>query len=264
MNRLAIHESVAADLEPTDLITVAQQAEFDSVGLKVAHGPGAERWWSKGAGAEELVRMVDHLLASRVSVLDIGRVELGDLPDAVATTESYRGVLDLGTRLGAHFVTAAAVPSAQQVTDVVDLFGQLVLDCDAYQLIPLLVPQPDTSVATHGDALEIVRRVGGGLMINVSTAQTAFEIECLVMDAGNHLGYLRMLATDLDAASDDAVAGLLATVPVHVPIAVGSAVRSESRGTSSGDLLDRARGWYRTIDIMLEHPRARAERKRRR
>ena len=40
--------------------------------------------------------MVDHLLASRVSVLDIGRVELGDLPDAVATTESYRGVLDLG------------------------------------------------------------------------------------------------------------------------------------------------------------------------
>ena len=102
MNRLAIHESVAADLEPTELITVAQQSGFDSVGLKVAHGPGAQRWWSKGAGAEELVRMVDHLLASRVSVLDIGRVELGDLPDAVVTTESYRGVLDLGTRLGAH------------------------------------------------------------------------------------------------------------------------------------------------------------------
>ena len=101
-------------------------------------------------------------------------------------------------------------------------------------------------------------------MIDVSTAQTAFEIESLVMDAGNHLGFLRVLATDLDAASDDAVVGLLATVPVHVPIAVGSAVRSESRGTSSGDLLDRARGWYRTIDIMLEHPRARAERKRRR
>jgi len=44
MNRLAIHESVAADLEPTELITLAQQSGFDSVGLKVAHGPGAERW----------------------------------------------------------------------------------------------------------------------------------------------------------------------------------------------------------------------------
>jgi|GEM_PF-1689476 len=264
MNRLAIHESVAADLEPTELITVAQQSGFDSVGLKVAHGPGAERWWSKGAGAEELVRMVDHLLASRMSVLDIGRVELGDLPDAVATPESYRGVLDLGTRLGAHFVTAVAVPSEQLLTDVADLFGRLVRDCDAYQLIPLLVPQPNTSVATLADALDIVRRVGGGLMINVSTAQTAFEIESLVMDAGNHLGYLRLLATDLDAATDSIVAGLLATVHPHVPIAVGSAVGSEPVATNPGDLLERARSWYRTIDIMLEHPRARAEREGRR
>jgi hypothetical protein len=216
------------------------------------------------------VSMVDHLLASRVSVLDVGRVELGDLPDAVATTESYRGVLDLGTRLGAHFVTAAAVPAEQQVTDVADLFGRLVQDCDAYQLIPLLVPQANTSVATLGDALDIVRRLGGGMMINVSTAQSAFEIESQVMDAGNHLGYLRLLATDLDAANDaaafdDSVAGLLATVPVHVPIAVGSAAASgtaskQRPGTSSGALLGRARGWYRTIDIMLEHPRARAER----
>ena len=200
------------------------------------------------------MRMVDHLLASRVSVLDIGRVEFGDLPDAVTTTESYRGVLDLGNRLGAHDVTAAAVPSEQQVTDVADLFGRLVQDCAAYQLIPLLVPQPDTSVATLGDALDIVRRFGGGMMINVSTSQTAFEIESMVLEAGNHLGYLRVPATDLDVATEETVAGLLATVPVHVPIAVGSAVGSEARGTSSGDLLARARGWYRTIDIMLEHP----------
>ena len=39
---------------------------------------------------------------------------------------------------------------------------------------------------------------------------------------------------------------------------------SEAGGTTSGDLLDRARGWYRTIDVMLEHPRARAEREGRR
>ena len=131
-------------------------------------------------------------------------------------------------------------------------------------MIPLLVPQPNTSVATLADALDIFRRVGGGLMINVSTAQTAFEIESLVMDAGNHLGYLRVLATDLDAATDSIVAGLLATVHPHVPIAVGSAVGSEPVATNPGDLLERARSWYRTIDIMLEHPRARAEREGRR
>jgi hypothetical protein len=116
-------------------------------------------------------------------VLDVGRVELGDLHDAVATTESYRGVLDPGTRLGAHFVTAASLPAEQQVTDVADLFGRLVQDCDAYQLVPLLVPQPDTSVATLGDA---------------------FGHPPAGRRRDEHLGYLRVLATDLDAADDAA------------------------------------------------------------
>lgn len=175
----------------------------------------------------------------------------------MATTESYRGVLDLGTRLGAHFVTAGAVPSSRQATAVPDLFGQLVEDCDAYQLIrcwcrnrtPASGPPARRWTSSGGSAC--------GVMINLSTGQSAVEIESLVIQAGIHLGYLRLLATDLDEATDDAVAGLMATVPVHVPIAVGSAHPS---GAESGDLLDRARRWYRRIDAMLEHPRARAER----
>jgi hypothetical protein len=96
------------------------------------------------------------------------------------------------------------------------------------------------------------------VVITAGTDQTAFDIESQVLDAGNHLGYLRLLAEDLDGSKEDEVAGLLATVPVHVPIAVGS---HEPSG-SGADLIDRASRWSFLIDRMLEHPLARASRLR--
>jgi hypothetical protein len=253
MNRLAIHESAAADLSPTALVDVAAVTGFDSIGLKVAHSPGAERWWTKGAGSAELRSMVEHLLTNRVSVLDVGRVELG----AATDQQSYRGVLDLASRFGSRYVTASGVPSGEQLTSVTEQFGALVADCDDYQLIPLLVPVPGTEVATIAAALDIVRSVGGAVVLTVSTSRSAFEIETEVLEAGNRLGYLRLLAQDLDEATEDGAAGLLATVPVHVPIAVGSL-----GDYAAEDLAPRARRWSRLIDLMLEHPLAREHRLR--
>ena len=251
MNRLAIHESAAPDLSPTELVDLALRTGFDSIGLKVAHSRGADLWWRKGAGSAELGSMVEHLLTNRVSVLDVGRIELGGPPDA----DSYRGVLDLSSRLGARYVTACGVPSAAEESGVEQEFGQLVIDSDDYQLIPLLIAQTGTGVTTTAQALEVVRRGGGAVIITVSTGQSALDIESQVLEAGNRLGYLRLLAEDLDAATEDEVAGLLATVPVHVPIAVGSVVAPRP-----GDLDGRAREWSRLIDRMLEHPLARSHR----
>jgi sugar phosphate isomerase/epimerase len=253
MNRLAIHESAAADLSPTELVDVAQVTGFDSIGLKVAHSPGADRWWTKGAGSAELRSMVEHLLTNRVSVLDVGRVELGGVPNQ----ESYRSVLDLASRFGARYITASGVPSGEQLTPVTEQFAALVADCDDYQLIPLLVPVQDTEVATTAAALTVVRAVGGGVVLTVSTSRSAFEIESEVLEAANHLGYLRLLADDLDRADEDGSAGLLATVPVHVPIAVGSL-----GPYSAADLANSASRWSGLIDLMLEHPLARAHRLR--
>jgi hypothetical protein len=115
----------------------------------------------------------------------------------------------------------------------------------------------DTEVATTAAALTVVRAVGGGVVLTVSTSRSAFEIESEVLEAANHLGYLRLLASDLDQATEDGSAGLLATVPVHVPIAVGSL-----GSYSAEDLATRASRWSGLIDIMLEHPLARAHRLR--
>jgi hypothetical protein len=110
-------------------------------------------------------------------------------------------------------------------------------------------------VTTTAAALQIVRAVGGGVVLTVSTSKSAFEIEGEVLEAANHLGYLRLLAQDLDESTEESSAGLLATVPVHVPIAVGSLGHY-----SAEDLSTRASRWSGLIDRMLEHPLARAHR----
>ena len=104
-------------------------------------------------------------------------------------------------------------------------------------------------------AQEIVRKVGGAVIITATTDRSAFEIESQVLEAGNHLGYVRVLAEQLDATTEEQSAGLLATVPVHVPVAVGSA-----RPGDRHDLEARAHRWSVLVDRMLEHPLARDRR----
>ncbi|HEY5879931.1 MAG TPA: hypothetical protein VIU11_13550 [Nakamurella sp.] len=251
MNRIALQESTAPGVAPHTLVDIARRAGFDSIGLKVTHSAGADVWWHKGAGSAELVSVVEHLLANRVSVLDVGRVELGGPPN----DDSYRTVLDLASRLGARYVTASPVSSAAEVGAPADEFARLVQDCDDYLLVPLLLPAPGSSVPTDQQALEIVRQVGGAVIVTATTDRSAFEIESQVLEAGNRLGYVRLLAEQLEATTEDESAGLLATVPVHVPIAVGSASPGDRH-----DLDARAHRWSVLVDRMLEHPLARDRR----
>jgi len=250
VNRIALQESTAPGVAPHALVDIARRAGFDSIGLKVAHSAGADAWWHKGAGSAELHSVVEHLLANRVSVLDVGRVELGGRDD-----DSHRTVLDLASRLGARYVTASPVPAAEQLRAPADDFARLVDECDAYMLIPLLVPSPGSAVPDPARALEIVRQVGGAVIITATTDQSAFEIESQVLEAGNRLGYQRLLAEQIDGTTEADSAGLLATVPVHVPVAVGSVTPGDRHGLET-----RAHRWSVLIDRMLEHPLARDRR----
>lgn len=252
VNRLVLHESVA-ELAPHELIGLAADAGFDSIWLRVAHSPGADRWWRKGAGAAELHHMIDELLGRRVSVLDVGRIDL-----TVDDDESYRHVLDLASRVGARHVTAAA-PVGAAADPVAAAFAGLVAHADAYGLVPLLVPQAGSPVATETQALELHRAHGGAVVLAVTVTDTPADIETRVVDAGNRLGYLRLMADDLDGVDDLdglAVAGLLATVPAHVPVAVGA----RRPGALTVQQVSR---WAQLIDRMLEHPRARERRETR-
>ena len=251
MNRIALQESTAPGVAPHTLVDIAQRVGFDSIGVRVTHSAGADVWWHKGAGSAELSAVVEHLLANRISVLDVGRVELGGPPNE----DSYRTVLDLASRLGARYVTASPVPAGTEVTPAADEFARLVQDCEDYLLVPLLVPSPGSSVPSDTAALELVRRVGGAVIVTATTDRSAFEIESQVLEAGNRLGYVRMLAEQLDRTTEEASAGLLATVPAHIPVAVGSLAPGNRH-----DLEARAHRWSVLVDRMLEHPLARDRR----
>ncbi len=118
MNRLALHASTGTGLSLAELIEVASEAQFDSVGLRVAGGQAASDTSRARVDSAELVDGIDKLLTTRVSALDVGRVDLGGGGD-VGVVQADR-VLDFAVRLGARWATAGFA-SVDADLDVVQL-----------------------------------------------------------------------------------------------------------------------------------------------
>ena len=274
MNRIALHQSVLAPLGPVELVDVAQQAGLDAVGLRVAAAGHAdvEHWWSRGIGSPVLPALVDALLRARVTVLDVGRVPLGPELCVVDIGHPYGRVLELGTRLGAQFVTVrAGAPGRDETTgDPAEFFARLTDLAGRYNLRPLLSPAAGTAVATLDQALAVVAGTGGGVVLDVVPGRdNATAVDETVVELGERLGYVRVAARALDHA---AAPGLLATLPPQVPVAIGGT--STASGPSPDVPADPdapALGAYdpdvlvawvaaqrRAVDGMLRHPQATA------
>ena len=165
MNRIALHQSTVHPLDPVGLVEVAQQAGLESVGLRVAGAGDVQHWWSKGIGSEMLHALVAALLASRVTVLDVGHVELGPELRVLDSRHAYTRVLEIGVRLGAQFVTARAGSG-----DPDELFARFAELAGRYRLRPLICVVQGTPVATPERAREVVAGTGGGIVLDVVAA----------------------------------------------------------------------------------------------
>ncbi len=261
MNRMVVHQSVVHPLDPLQLTELLPGTGWDSLGLHVGAAEEVEHWWSGGTGEQNLARLVDLLLQTRVTVLDVGRVRLdGPLP-ADDVHAAHGRVLDLGARFGARFVTARfgapSTPAGRGLAERVELFGQLADQARPYRLRPLLAPVPADRLDLLTDALAVVAPSRGGLVLDVAaTSTTADQVEEAVELVWEHLGYVRLSARGVEAAAG-AAAGLLATLPPHVPVALGG---DDSQGLLAEDPAPRLRRLHALVDEMLEHPRARARR----
>jgi hypothetical protein len=261
VNRMVVHQSVVHPRDALELTELLPGTGWDSVGLHVGAAEEVEHWWSGGTGERNLARLVDLLLETRVTVLDVGRVVLdGPLP-ADDVHAAHGRVLDLGARFGAQFVTARfgapSTPAGRGLAERVDLFGQLADQTRPYRLRPLLAPVPAGRLDLLADALAVVSPSRGGLVLDVAaTSTTADQVEEAVELVWEHLGYIRLSAR-LVEASDGSAAGLLATLPPHVPVALGG---DDSQGLLAEDPAPRLRRLHTLVDGMLEHPRARARR----
>jgi sugar phosphate isomerase/epimerase len=270
VNRIALHQSVVAPLDPVGLVDVARRAGLDAVGLRVAAAghPDVEGRWSRGIGSPALPALVDALLAARVTVLDVGRVPLGPELCVVDIGHPYGRVLELGTRLGAQFVTVrAGAPgrdgtTADPAADPTEFFARLAELARRYHLRPLLSLAAGTAVSTLEQALDVVEGTDGGVVLDVVPGRdTATGVDETVLELGERLGYVRVAAR---ALAHTAAPGLLATLPPQVPVAIGGLPASATPDAPSPEpepadpdaQVARVSALRQAIDGMLRHPRA--------
>lgn len=250
VNRIVLHQSTVHPFTPVELVNVASRSGVDSIGLRVASDDSVERWWAKGIGGDMLPDLVGALLESRVTVLDVGRVELDPGLEVFDSRNAYARVLEIGSRLGAQFVSARAVGRWADRTE--DLFAALVKLAGRYGMRPLLSPVPGTPIETVEQAVEIVKLTGGAVILDVSTqAGPGAEVEQAIVETGEHLGYVRVSVRELEESGG--APGLFATLPPQIPVVIGGALDG---WTINSDHVDRVRALRRVVDSMLRHPRA--------
>lgn len=213
----------------------------------------------KGIGSAELIEGIERLLTTRVSALDVGRADLGSGLDRVDADHAQRRLLDLAVRLGAHWVTAGTAVDVQ-LQQIQREFSEFAGRCTALQIVPLLAPPPMTGIGDLRTAMQVAEQGGGGVVLNVHTDIDPDELELLIVEKGHLIGYVRLQGEELDAfaADPDQVPELLATLPVHVPVAVGD--DRPPMLVDKSTLIARARAWRLIVDRMLEHPKAKAAR----
>ncbi|GLZ55527.1 hypothetical protein Acsp07_51440 [Actinomycetospora sp. NBRC 106378] len=251
VNRVAVHHSVLDPRDPVACVLAARAGGLDAVGLHVAAEPEAERAWGHGAGTPLLAALVDVLLVTRVTTLDVGRIDLGE-PGADATDDPRRRTLDLGARLGAQFVTVRAVDGV----DTGDALASLAAQAASFRVRPVLVPAGDVR-----EALTAVAGTTAGVVLDVvPTLADPEEVAELIVEAGDALGYVRVPADEL-GPDMGAATSLLATLPPWVPVVVGTPrtplpVRDPADPAAparAGAFLAACRAG---VDRLLVHPRA--------
>ena len=251
MNRIALHQSTVHPLDPVALVEVARGAGLDSIGLRVAAVADVEPWWSRGIGSPMLPDLIEALLTHRVTVLDVGRVPLGPELCVMDIGHPYGRVLEVGTRLGAQFVTVRA---GEPADDPAEYFARLAELAARYHLRPLLSPAAGTAVATLEQAVAAVGGTGGGVVMDVVPGRDEpTTVDETVVELGSLLGYVRV---PVHALTHAAASGLLATLPPQVPVAIGAGRVHDAVLLDVPAQIARATAMRAAVDAMLRHPHA--------
>ena len=153
---IGIDHLTLLDVSPPELVTIAREAGFDSVSLRVAATAPNEQPWPMTASSpmlEETVRRLDDT-GIRVLAVEVLRIDPG------TTRDDCERALESGARLGARYVTVNSYdPDIERASET---FAALTADACPYGLRPLIEPIVYTRVSNLDEALYIAERSGGG------------------------------------------------------------------------------------------------------
>jgi sugar phosphate isomerase/epimerase len=139
------------DVPPPDLVSLAAQAGFASVGLRIAPVTADEHPWPMMPGSPMLTETAQRCADTGVVVLDVEVHRLGTDPEPV---------LEAGGALGARFLNVLCDdPDTDRFADRFADFTRLALACGVRPVVEFMAYRP---LHTLADAAMIARRSGGG------------------------------------------------------------------------------------------------------
>jgi sugar phosphate isomerase/epimerase len=143
-------------VSPPDLVSVAHEAGFDLVSLRVVAATPGEEPWPMAVGDPMLEETARRLDDTGVRVLSVEVVRVG--PDT--RREDYEQALEAGARLRARYVTVNVDdPDIERASEA---FAALTTDARPYGLRTLIEPIPYTQVSNLDEAIYVAKRSGGG------------------------------------------------------------------------------------------------------
>jgi sugar phosphate isomerase/epimerase len=215
---------------PPDLVTIAAQAGFGTVGLRISPATDNERPWPMAPGSAMLAETVRRCADTGVTVLDAEAVRLGPGP------AQFTPVLDAAAQLGARYVNAICEDA--DLSRLADEFARLVAAALPYGIRPVVEFMAYRSISTLADATAVAAKSGGGgiLIDALHVQRCGVSLEALHgLDAGL-VGYVQLCDAPLAAPADQVaearsarllpgdgelpIAGLLTALPDGVPVAV--------------------------------------------
>lgn len=144
------------DVSPPDFVSIAREAGFDAVGIRVAASTPGEEPWPMAPDSPMLEETVRRLDDTGIRVLSVEVLRI----DADTRRGDYEPALESGARLGARYVTVNS--DDLEIERASENFAALVDEARVYGLRPLVEPITYTQVSNLDEALYIAKRSGGG------------------------------------------------------------------------------------------------------
>jgi sugar phosphate isomerase/epimerase len=246
--RTGLEHLTLIDVSPPDLVLIAANAGFDSVGLRIRPVTDDEPSWPMTPGSAMLTETVRRCGDTGVTVLDVEAVRLTPEPG------DYLPVLEGAAELGAGYLNAiCADPDLDRLSDA---FAALVEAAAPYRVRPLVEFMAYRSVRTLEDAVRVAARSGGGgiLVDALHVRRCGVGLADLGVTDPALFSYLQLCDAPLTAPADQTrearsgrllpgdgelpLTDLLATLPADLPVAVEAP--TATRDNVPGDFATRA------------------------
>jgi len=215
---------------PPDLVLIAADTGFTSVGLRISPATDGERPWPMAPGSPMLAETLRRCADTGVSVLDVEAVRLG------AGTGDYTGALEVAAELGARYVNA--ICDNPDLSRLSESFAGLAAAAAPYGIRPLVEFMAYRSVRTLSDAVSIAAGSdGGGILVDaLHVRRCGVSLDSLRAVDPALFSYVQLCDAPLAAPPDEihearedrllpgdgelSLVELLDALPAGIPIAV--------------------------------------------